>query len=624
MFESRLRVVFGLGVLYFVVLLGRLFTMQVLDAEDWREKGRRLSQGRVHLAARRGDLLDRRGEVLAADRHEWDLMIRLDHYEGSSWRCRECGRPAVSTDADSPTRCRECRSRGFEPGPERDNAGVASLLGLTNDEFYARLSAVRADLDRHVDREIKRIEEAKRTPRIARIRAGFAGWIWPLVTAVSPEVVKEISLDPERYRGLVIRSAFRRSRPAGGAIENLIGRVGEVTREDARVLNEQGVSYSDIYRMRVGVSGMEKVLEDRLAARTGFRNVDRDARGRVRKVLKEVPAKDGETVRISLDLSLQNHMAEELERAARRHGARGAFFTALDPKTGEVLVFAGWAKKKDGIHLGTSPTVPGSVFKVVTAIAGIESNELSPTELFDCLGQWHGIGCHEKVHDHIDMVDALAVSCNGYFGHAADLMGIEILSWWAKRLGFGKQTGLEVDREPTGLVPDAEWKLRRYETSENFRKAFKSGDWQRGETWQVGFGQGALLVTPIQVARLMAIVANGGYEVRPTLLAGQGRLGERLLEPRTVNLVRDGLEDVIRRGTASKVNLGEYRVAGKTGTGDLPRGKLGLKNVAWFAGYAPAEAPTIAFACCFVDVKGYGGGVAGPACAAFLKRFTKR
>ena len=103
MFESRLRVVFALGVLYFVVLIGRLFTMQVLDAEDWREEARELSRSRIPMAARRGAILDVNGETLAEDRQEWDLMVRLDHYDGSSWRCRRCGRPAVSTDDEAPT-----------------------------------------------------------------------------------------------------------------------------------------------------------------------------------------------------------------------------------------------------------------------------------------------------------------------------------------------------------------------------------------------------------------------------------------------------------------------------------------------------------------------------------------
>jgi penicillin-binding protein 2 len=368
---------------------------------------------------------------------------------------------------------------------------------------------------------------------------------------------------------------------------------------------------------------VEKVMESRLAARPGHRIVDRDARGRVREVLEESPARDGEDVRLSIDLGLQKHMADALARAARSHGARGAFFIAMDPATGEVLVFTGWAKEKDGMHLGVQATVPGSVIKVVTAIAGVESHELDPTAFFDCTGSWHRIGCHNTKHLEIDLTDALAVSCNGYFADAADRMGIDILSWWAKYLGFGRRTGIEIDREPAGLVPDAEWKMARFENSERFREAFQTGHWHRGETWYVGIGQGALMATPIQVARLMAIVANGGHAVEPTLLAGKGRLGERILEPRTIHLVRSGLEETVRRGTASRTELGRYRAAGKTGTGDLPPGKLKLENIAWFAGYAPAENPKIAFACAIADVTGYGGGVAGPVCVEFLKEFTK-
>jgi len=622
-FESRLRVVFGVGALYFVILVGRLFTMQVLDAEDWREKSRLLSRSRIHLAARRGALLDRHGEVLAEDRIAWDLMIRLDHYDGSSWRCRHCGCPAVSTTVEPPSRCRECRTRTFDPGRSQDDAAVAEMLGITAHEYRALLDGVRGEFEKHVAREKKRIGGEIGKARLRRIREKFAGWLWRFSKGIPPAVVKAVSLDPERYRGLVIRSTFRRARPGGEAIANLVGQVGKIAKKDVTVLRAQGFSLTEIYRMRVGRTGMERELEVRLASRAGYRLVDRDARGRVRGIFAEVPSRDGETVRITLDLALQNHMTAELGRAGRRLGARGAFFTALIPMTGEVLVFAGWSKPEGGVHLAVQSTVPGSVFKVVTAIAGIESNEIDPTALFDCTGTWHRIGCHGSVHGEVDLADALAVSCNGYFANAADRMGIDILSWWARHLGFGAKTGLEVHREASGLVPDAAWKMERYETSKSFREAFTSGHWQRGETWQVGFGQGAVLVTPIQVARLMAIVANGGYAVRPTLLAGGGTRGERILMPRTVELVRDGLEEVVRRGTASKQGLALYRVAGKTGTGDLPQGEQKQRNVAWFAGYAPAAAPTVAFACCFVDVKGYGGGVAGPVCGEFLKEFTK-
>jgi penicillin-binding protein 2 len=221
----------------------------------------------------------------------------------------------------------------------------------------------------------------------------------------------------------------------------------------------------------------------------------------------------------------------------------------------------------------------------------------------------------------VDLGDALAVSCNGYFAHAAGEMGIEVFAWWARRLGFGEKTGLEITGESAGLVPDPAWKAAR--AARNTRLGRTVGidaTWHPGETWQVGFGQGALLVTPVQVARLMAIVSNGGYSVKPTLLLGEGRLGERVVAPETLVIVREGLAEVVRRGTASRTDLDRFHVAGKTGTGDLPGG---MRNVAWFAGYAPANGARIAFACCFVDVEGYGGGVAGPVCSAFLEEYTK-
>jgi penicillin-binding protein 2 len=165
-------------------------------------------------------------------------------------------------------------------------------------------------------------------------------------------------------------------------------------------------------------------------------------------------------------------------------------------------------------------------------------------------------------------------------------------------------------------MPDRAWRAEQFERHPDF---WKDPDFHVGELRQVGFGKGALLTTPLQVARLMAVVANGGRLVRPTLLLGEGVPGKTVADARSIALVRAGMESVVDRGTAARIGLGRFRVAGKTGTGEVVARRK--QHMAWFAGYAPREAPRVAFACVVHNTSAYGAAASGPVVRAFLAEY---
>jgi penicillin-binding protein 2 len=618
-FKRRLALVSALGGLYFLLLLARLFQLQIAEADRWRLEAERLSRRQIRLPAHRGAILDRHGEVLATDRLELDLTLRPSAFDGHPWRCEECGRPALTSRPRPLFACPECGGREFAAGEARDLSALSGLLGISPDDLERRMADVYEELDRKVLAEYRRRRRDYDRARKSDVARELSRWRYLLFPDAPAEAVRQVALHPRRFRGLTVRSTFRRVRPAGDAVRLLVGRLSGVYEDEAKRYLERGLSWGEIFRIEIGRSGLERALEDRLAARDGRRIVSRDARGRPQEVLDEVPARDGEEVRTSLDLGLQNAVTKALGEACRDFRAEGGAFVAMEPETGEVLVLATWPPApKDGLHLALGPVVPGSVYKVATALAGLMSEELDPDELFDCTGDWNGIGCHGDVHGEIDLEDALAHSCNGYFAHAAETMGIELLSYWSRELGFGSATGTGLEEELQGLVPDESWKAKRHRDEP---RRFRYPVLHPGEVRQIGFGQGYLLVTPIQMARLMAVVANGGHRVAPTLVLGEGRRGERFLEEKALERVRKGLEDVVDRGTAARSGLGRFRAAGKTGTAELAGSD---RNMAWFAGYAPAEAPRVAFACYLRRTTESGAVAAGPVVVRFLEEHAKK
>jgi penicillin-binding protein 2 len=445
----------------------------------------------------------------------------------------------------------------------------------------------------------------------------------------------------------------RRDYPHGPLAAHALGYVGEATEEQVRRAVERDYDLGDL----VGKAGIERQYDDDLRGAKGWKEVVVNSHGReMEEVGEGRPATPGRPLQVTIDLDLQ----QALETAYGEELGSAVF---IDPRSGDVLamisrpafdpnVFARrfshdvWASLigdprhplQDRVSL--SKFAPGSVFKVAMAIAALEEHVATPSRIDHCNGSYRFgertfqcWGIRKGGHGTIGMRDAIIHSCNVYFYRLGNDMGIARISKWAHLLGFGQPTEIDLPHEETGTVPDADWK----------RKAVpRDPTWHPGETISVSIGQGALEVTPLQMAVFAATIGNGGTVHRPRLVksqAGSEGAGDEAGRPgvvRTVPLsastlavIKDAMWGVVNEGTGTRARLDGMEVCAKTGTAQvfkasrdvdadkLPKEK---RDHAWFVGFAPKDDPQIAFAV-FVQNGGHGGTVAAPIARAVLERF---
>jgi penicillin-binding protein 2 len=403
-----------------------------------------------------------------------------------------------------------------------------------------------------------------------------------------------------------------------------LGYVGEVSED---MIAKPGSPYrpGDV----VGKFGIERQYDQILSGQDGMRRVIVNSRGEEVGSLTTINATPGNDLRLTLDLDLQ--MAAE----AALSDQPGAI-VALDPRTGEVLAmvshpsfdpndFAKHIDRKDWEKLVNDPMkplmnrviqaqlAPGSVFKIVTATAALETGTIRPDFTVHCSGavEIYGHTYHDwvfekhKAHGSVDLHRAIIVSCDVYFYTLGKLLGIEKIDYFAKRLGLGARTGIDLPGEAAGLIPSPEW----------VQKAFKR-KWWAGETMSVAIGQGAVVVTPLQLARMLGAIAWGGTFCRPHLAFRDQLLALGVDPPdttaRNFPLSESTLEALLRGmwgvvneggGTGANARCPGIDIAGKTGTAQVVSVDLmksarnaSFKNNAWFVGFAPSNKPEIVVA----------------------------
>ncbi|MEW6076253.1 MAG: penicillin-binding protein 2 [Thermodesulfobacteriota bacterium] len=425
---------------------------------------------------------------------------------------------------------------------------------------------------------------------------------------------------------------------------HLIGYLGEISKKELEEREFTGYEAGCF----VGKCGVERAFDRHLRGRKGGSQVEVNANGQVKRILKTVPAEAGNSIYLTIDFELQKKAEALLE------GLCGAV-VALDPLTGEVLAlcsspafdqnsFISGLSGKAWRELVSDPRKPlsnkaiqaeyppGSTYKIVTALAGLQERLISPAETFFCPGYYqYGdrlFRCwKEHGHGQVGMVNALAQSCDVYFYQLGQRAGVERLAWYAKGCGLGRPTGIDLFGEKAGLIPSEKWKRSRLKQP-----------WYSGETLSVAIGQGYNLVTPIQMAVLAAAVANGGMIKKPLIMkkietmdgivVENGRTtdeGRLPVDPAALAVVREGLWKVVNEpgGTAYyRVHDEALDISGKTGTAQVvasPKEKDGrlsglvdaIKPHAWFIAYAPSVNPKIAMAV-VVERGGHGSSVAAP------------
>jgi penicillin-binding protein 2 len=459
--------------------------------------------------------------------------------------------------------------------------------------------------------------------------------------------------------GLDIVTVPLRDYPYSTLGAHLIGYLNEVNEEDlARAVVRDAYRPGD----RIGRNGLEKRYESLLRGSRGFRRVMVDARGRalegarpnsldVQMLQKPVPGHD-------LQLTLDMRLMEAFDRAFRPHPSGAA--VVVDIHTGAIralyskpvydpnemssgLTTARYAAlTNDPFRPLIDKTIyetyfPGSTFKVVTALAALEDDVVDPMQRVECLGSLK-IGrqkfrCNKR-HEWVDLYDAVVQSCNVYFWELAEEVGIERINRFARALGFAERTGIGVNSEAKGFLATREWYEKNY------------GAFRIGYTLNTAIGQGNTRVTVLQLAMAYAAIANGGTLYVPQVLqnvkAPDGSLSETFqpriirdvgISPEHLALIRRALVDVVQEegGTAYRArNEDGVRLGGKTGTAQVVSRKGRAEEATsawyldrshgWFAGFAPAEDPQVAFAV-LVEHGGSGGSSAAPIATWVMQQY---
>ena len=435
---------------------------------------------------------------------------------------------------------------------------------------------------------------------------------------------------------------------------HLLGYLGQINTKELKSGRYPNVRTGD----SIGRYGIEKTFETYLQGKRGGRQVEVDANGRTIKILRTIEPVAGLDLNLTLDLDLQKTAEKLLEN---KDGA----VVAIDPDSGDVLVMAsgpsfdqndfigGISHKKWGVLMNNpgKPMInkaiqaeypPASTYKIITSFAALEEKQIDINTTVFCPGFFRygnrTYKCWNKYgHREMNITDGLTQSCDVFYYQAGEKVGVDALAQYAMGCGLGKKTGIMLEHEKRGLIPTSAWKKKRYNES-----------WQGGETLSIAIGQGYNLVTPLQMAVLIAAVGNGGTLYRPrivkTIENSTGNIVKRI-EPEitgglpaskeTLDIVRNALLQVVqgKRGTARGIRLKDVEIAGKTGTAQVFSVKKGekidfknleysLRDHAWFVCYAPAQNPVIAISV-MIEHGEHGSSTAAPIAGALIEQYMQ-
>jgi penicillin-binding protein 2 len=470
----------------------------------------------------------------------------------------------------------------------------------------------------------------------------------PIRTRLNDEEVARFAVNRFRIRGVDINARLFRHYPSGNIASHVVGYIGRMSERDFAGLQKNGLAHNYTKSDYIGKVGLEQNYERVLRGVTGYEHVETDASGRSIRTLRSILPATGNNLLLALDAKLQ-------QIAENAFGDYKGSVVAIDPETGGVLALVSrpgfdpnlFVEGIDPTHwdtLNNSPDhplnnralqgvyPPGSTFKPFMAMAGLELGKRDANYSINDPGyfvlggsghvfrDWKAGG-----HGIVNMRKAIVESCDSYFYGLAQDLGIDLIHEFIGQFGFGKNTGIDISGEVSGLLPSREWKEKRF-----------GQRWYVGDTISIGIGQGYNLVTPLQLASATAILASGGRIFRPHLVQHIQNSQSNELEtvephpveevpfqPRHIDLVRNAMVDVTRPGgTAAWAGSGaKYAFAGKTGTAqviglrgqnyDEDRVAEKYRDHALFIAFAPADAPKIALAI-IVENAGHGGSVAAP------------
>lgn len=594
--RRRYRYLVGVVGLAFTLLIGRLWQMQVLQGKAYREKSESNFVQELRIPTVRGRIFDRRGRPLVGNRPSYDVLAT----------------PRFVTPAGIERLCEEL-----------------SLAPDAQKELRAKLEAVSG-------------------------RKRFDPLL--LVRDVSRDQLARIEAHRDEMPGVSVTARAHRSYTHGNLAAHVLGYLNEVSAEELEADRTHHYSPGDL----TGRFGVERMYEAYLRGVAGRERVVVDARGR-RKTGPEATEllqgsevrqepRPGHDVTLTIDVEVQRLV----ERALRNHPSAAA--VVLEVHTGRVLASASKPafepnlltariSKAEAQRLLEDPYrplldkvvrenyYPGSTYKVIPAIAGLEQGLVTPDEKILCKGA-HAFGRRTfkctHVHGNVNLYEAVVESCNVYFYSLGEQVGMDAMAYYAHLFGLGAPTGIGLNGEVGGFVPTKDWYVRR---KQPFRLGF---------TLNSAIGQGNVKATPLQIASLYATIANGGTLYLPQVVervtTADGalvqsfapRVRRRLpIKSSTFALLRDALEGVVNeeKGTAITARIEGVSAAGKTGTAQvnrrLKKGKIiWLEDHSWFAAYAPAAAPQIAVVV-LVEHGGRAAKVAAPVAMEIVRDYFR-
>ena len=446
--------------------------------------------------------------------------------------------------------------------------------------------------------------------------------------------------------------AYRRLYPRNGFMAHLIGYVGEVSEEMLNQPRWEFYNPGDV----VGKSGVELQYNQILMGKNGSRRAVVDSRGREVNRLDEAPAEAGKQLKLTVDLDLQIAAEQAL-------GDKNGAIVAMNPRNGEILAMVSrptfnpndfavrvsrgqWSKLvNDDDHPLLNKAIqaqlaPGSTFKIIMATAGLQEGIAQNMHVI-CNGgaTFYGryfkcwVSAEHRTHGVVEISKAIYQSCDVFFYTLAEKLGIDRIAKYATMFGLGQKTGIDLPQEATGVMPSEEWKAR------NFKQK-----WYAGETISVGIGQGAVAVTPIQLARAIGAIASGGTLVRPHVTNPAELPGNVIpatdtpdrvkipIDPANWEIITDAMSNVpTPLGTAGSAHLQGIDFAGKTGSAQTvsnalkaktANGKSKYKDNAWFVGVTPRRSPEIVVAVLFEG--GEHGQFAARIAAQVVKAFVEK
>jgi len=533
----------------FIFLVGAFWMLQVRDHEANSELAERNSIKTVPLVAPRGKILDRDGRVIIDNRPSYRVLLTQENLK-----------------------------------PEHLD-GIAEGLHL---------------------------DPAELRSRVRRYGAGPKYVPIPVKQGLTPAELTfvESHRDPDTFPEMELIQDQNRLYPHNDYAAHVIGYVGEVSEQELNSAEFAKYSQGEI----VGKAGLERQYNDLLIGEDGQRRVVVDSLGRERAVLENKEATPGRALQLTLDLDLQTVAELAMD------GRRGAV-VALDPRNGEVLamvsrpafdpnLFTTGISQADWNALLNNPDkplmnraiqaqfAPGSTFKPIVTLAALETKTIDETFSVRCGGvtEFYGTTFHcDAKHGLLDLHHAIVQSCDIYFYNVGNKLGIDKIAEYAQMVGIGKRTGVDLPGEAEGLMPSRKWKLRS-----------QHDKWYEGETIPVAIGQGAVTVTPIQLASAIGGLVSGGVWYQPHLVkAGASVEPQRRADFDTANIatIVSGMCGVVNEGgTGAGAHVDGIEICGKTGTAQrisLALAKSGkatgdsAKENGWFVGFAPRQNPEI-------------------------------